>query len=73
MQLSSRRVLFAWSRADRAPDTSFFRLRALNWQPVLRRPKPVEAAPAGAVPKLIAKLPKCLRPSAKWTPWLLER
>lgn len=70
MQLSSRRTLLAWNRADRAPVTSFFRLRALHWQPVMQPRKSPEAA---TVATPAAKLPKCLQPRAVWTPWLLER
>jgi hypothetical protein len=70
MRLSSRHALFSWSRADRAPDVSFFRLRALHWRPVLRPRQPVEPASAS---RFAAKLPKCLQQRVKWTPWLLER
>lgn len=70
MLLSSRATLFAWSKADRASESSFFRQTAERWRPVARSRLP--AAPdAPDAPRRRVSVPKCLRPRTAWTPWLL--
>lgn len=69
MMLSTRETLFAWSRADRRADISFFRVMSQNWQPVVRP----RLATESAAPKSTGKLPECMRPRPTWTPWLFIR
>lgn len=65
--LSSPDKRFTWSKRDRAPPASLFRMLARQWTPTVRPPV-VEEAEAEAKKPVITPKGKTLRPV--WTPWL---
>ncbi len=70
--LSSKRDRFVWSKQDRLPDMSLFRLLHQNWHPITRVVLVEERAVrwnSRASPSPLKSTPQ-LSAKASWTPWL---
>jgi len=66
--LSPADKLFTWSKRDRTPPVSLFRMLARQWEPPVRRPVAEEADAEAEKKAVVTPKGKTLRPV--WTPWL---
>lgn len=70
--LSSKRDRFVWSKQDRMPDASFFRLLHQNWRPITRVVMIEEQVALAGRRGYRSALKNVPAQSAKpsWNPWL---